>query len=84
MNGLTLPLKPASRARRCTLDVSLISVLRGALSYAPLGDPARKYKGRVVFQGNQIKDESWEVASRSLELSGDDGGWEGLRLVRFS
>jgi len=23
----------------------------------PLGDPARKYKGRVVFQGNQVKDE---------------------------
>ena len=28
----------------------------------PLGDPARKCKGRVVFQGNQAKDENWEVA----------------------
>ena len=26
------------------------------------GDPARKYIGRVVFQGNQVKDENWEVA----------------------
>ena len=31
-------------------------------SELPLGDPARKYKGRVVFQGNQAKDENWEVA----------------------
>ena len=27
-----------------------------------IGDPARKYKGRVVFLGNQVKDENWEVA----------------------
>ena len=26
------------------------------------GDPARKYKGRVVFQGNNVRDENWEVA----------------------
>jgi len=25
-------------------------------------DPSRKYKGRVVFQGNQAKDENWEAA----------------------
>ena len=37
-----------------------ICVERG--SGLPLGDPARKYKGRVAFQGNQVKDENWEVA----------------------
>jgi len=26
------------------------------------GNPARKYKGRIVYQGNQVKDENWEVA----------------------
>ena len=25
-------------------------------------DPARKYKGRSVFQGNDVKDENWDVA----------------------
>ena len=25
-------------------------------------NPARKFKGRVVFQGNQVKDENWDVA----------------------
>ena len=25
-------------------------------------DPGRKFKGRVVFQGNDVKDESWETA----------------------
>ena len=25
-------------------------------------DPARKFKGRVVFQGNQVFDENWDVA----------------------
>ena len=28
----------------------------------PRGDPARKYKGRVVFQGNQVHDENWQSA----------------------
>jgi hypothetical protein len=27
-----------------------------------IDDPSRKYKGRVVFQGNQVKDENWEAA----------------------
>ena len=55
-------------------------------SELPLGDPARKYKGRVVFQGNQVKDENWEVAMFQdlFELSGNSGGWESLRFVRFS
>ena len=31
-------------------------------SELPRGDPARKFKGRVVFQGNNVRDQSWEVA----------------------
>ena len=31
-------------------------------SELPLGHAGRRYKGRVVFQGNQVVDESWNVA----------------------
>ena len=31
-------------------------------SELPLGDPNRKFKGRVVLQGNQVKDEYWDQA----------------------
>ena len=31
-------------------------------SEQPKGNPARKFKGRVVYQGNQVKDENWDVA----------------------
>jgi hypothetical protein len=31
-------------------------------SELPPGDPSRKYKGRVVFQGNRVKDENWNAA----------------------
>ena len=55
----------AAEARKSRLKVHVgrifdICVEKG--SELPLGDPARKFKGRVVFQGNQVKDENWEVA----------------------
>ena len=28
----------------------------------PKGDPRRKWKYRVVFQGNNVKDQNWNVA----------------------
>ena len=28
----------------------------------PPDNPARKFKGRVVFQGNQVRDHNWDVA----------------------
>ena len=28
----------------------------------PEGSPARKYKGRVVFQGNRVVNQNWETA----------------------
>jgi len=31
-------------------------------SELPPGDPNRKFKGRVVFQGNRVQDESWNAA----------------------
>ena len=31
-------------------------------SELPGGHPDRKYKGRVVFQGNDVKDENWDIA----------------------
>ena len=55
----------ASEARRnsTTMHVGLIfeiCVEKGS-ELAP-GDPNRKYKGRVVFQGNNVKDENWNTA----------------------
>ena len=37
-----------------------IMVLKGA--ELEKGDPNRKYKYRVVFQGNNVVDENWETA----------------------
>jgi hypothetical protein len=31
-------------------------------SELPLGDPNRTFKGRVVFQGNNVRDENWQAA----------------------
>ena len=31
-------------------------------SELPVGDPGRKYKGRVVYQGNEVKDERSDYA----------------------
>ena len=31
-------------------------------SELPLGHPKRKYKGRVVFQGNRVTNQNWEAA----------------------
>jgi hypothetical protein len=31
-------------------------------SELPEGSPGRKFKGRYVFQGNNVKDENWDVA----------------------
>ena len=28
----------------------------------PSGNPLRKFKGRVVFQGNQVRDQNWDIA----------------------
>ena len=40
-------------------------------------DPNRKYKGRYVFRGNEVKDQNWEAAlfqDLSEFLSGSYGG----------
>ena len=31
-------------------------------SELPAGDPGRKFKGRVVFQGNNVRDQNWDAA----------------------
>ncbi len=49
-------------------------------SELPIGDPATKFKGRVVFQGNSVGDENWEAAmfQEFLSLSSHHGGRQGL------
>ena len=44
-------------------------------SELPLGDPMRKFKGRTVFQGNNVKDEAADVAL-SAELGSSPANME--------
>ena len=46
----------------------------------PKGNPARKFKGRVVAQGNQVKDENWDVALFS-DLSSSPSTMEAAKAV---
>jgi hypothetical protein len=39
-------------------------------SELPVGHPKRKYKGRVVFQGNRVTNQNWEAA-----IFQDLGSW---------
>ena len=51
-------------------------------SELPLGDPLRKYKGRMVFQGNHVRDENADVALFS-ELGSSPATMEGGGCLRF-
>jgi hypothetical protein len=46
----------------------------------PKGDPRRKLKGRVVFQGNTVKNQNWENAAFS-DLGSSPSSMEAGRLV---
>jgi hypothetical protein len=46
----------------------------------PTGDPRRKFKGRVVFQGNNVKNQNWENAVFS-DLGSSPSSMEAGRLV---
>ena len=40
------------------------------------GDPNKKYKGRVVFQGNNVHDQDWNVAIfQELSSCPATGSW---------
>ena len=43
------------------MDTSLAFVSKKG-SELPIGDQGRKFKGRVVFQGNRVVNQSWETA----------------------
>ena len=49
-------------------------------SELPEGDPARKFKGRSVFQGNQVKDENWNNAMFA-ELGSSPAALQAAKLV---
>ena len=46
----------------------------------PLGDPRRKFTGRVVFQGSNVKNQNWENAVFS-DLGSSPSSMEAGRLV---
>ena len=53
------------------------NLLRLSASEPPAGQERRKFKGRVVFQGNNVKDEAWnsaifqKVGSCAAAVAGD-------------
>ena len=49
-------------------------------SELPKGHPDRKYKGRYVFQGNQVKDEFWDFAIFN-ELSSSPSSLEAAKAA---
>jgi hypothetical protein len=73
----------ADEARRCGKKVHVgrvfeIVVEKGA--ELAFGDPARKFKGRVVYQGNMVKDENWDAAIFS-DLSSAPSSMEAAKAV---
>ena len=46
----------------------------------PSGDPRRYFKYRVVFQGNQVKDQNWDVALFN-ELASTPATMEASRIA---
>ena len=46
----------------------------------PAGDPRRKFKGRVVFQGSKVKNQNWENAVFA-DLGSSPSSMEAGRLV---
>jgi hypothetical protein len=55
----------AAEARRSKVDVHmgrLFGIMVEKAAELPEGDPRRKYKYRVVFQGNQVVTQNWEAA----------------------
>ena len=55
----------ASEARSSGVNVQfgyIFGICVEKNSELPAGHPNRKFKGRVVFQGNRVVDQNWEVA----------------------
>jgi hypothetical protein len=46
----------------------------------PAGDPRRKFKGRVVFQANNVKNQNWEAAV-SADLGSTPASMEAGHVV---
>ena len=46
----------------------------------PDGDPRRKFKGRVVFQGHSVKNQNWEAAVFA-DLGSSPASMEAGRVV---
>ena len=75
----------ASSARRGGTTVHLgrifgIMVLKG--SELPKNDPNRKYKYRVVFQGNNVVDQDWSAA-KLQDLGSTPASMELSKLTDF-
>ena len=55
----------ANEARQAGVEASLgylFGLCTEKNSEQPLGHPSRKYKGRVVFQGNRVVSQNWQRA----------------------
>ena len=81
-------IKMSDKAKQALLDEKDKLVARGRIhamccikkSELPEGHEGQKYKGRVVFQGNRVKDQNGDGAIFA-ELSSSPSGWRPLRPV---
>ena len=52
-----------AKRQNCTVHVGRIfNICHEKNAELDINDPRRKYKGRVVFQGNNVKDQNWNSA----------------------
>eukprot|EP00972_Heterocapsa_arctica_P062250 9176967-Heterocapsa_arctica.AAC.1 len=61
VNGPMWPGRRSRKAVKSTLGISSPCVSRRTHEL-PAGHPKRKFKGRVVFQGNRVTNQNWEAA----------------------
>ena len=52
--------KHRARAANITMHFGIIFGI--CVSELPAGHPGKKYKGRFVFRGNDVRDQNWEHA----------------------
>ena len=70
-----------ARAAGCTHHVGRIfDICVEKRSELEESHPARKFKGRVAFQGNRVKDENWDVALFQ-DLSSSPAAMEAAKMA---
>ena len=80
VNAATLYLRLVVRARRFTWDGSIFELCYENWSELSESDPRRKFTGRTVFQGKNVRDENSDHALFN-ELSSSPASMEAAKLL---